>query len=285
MVVANWISTPGQAVVRRSAFEAVGGFSESVPRAVEDWDLWLRLAAIGPIGFVDEVLLDWRQHGGSLSNDGRIMADKEDAYRLELAESPKLDAQQRTTVSTGRRAELRRRRDDKVVYARAALRSGGVIEAVRQAARAAKLTAEAQRRPSRSLHRPLGAVAVPDRLDVVIATRNRHDDLPRALRSLTEQSDAEIRVTIVDQSDDPSARRPRSWRSTTSASGIGRPRRGRSRAMNEAVTELVDADLITFTDDDCEFPPDWAASVVNAAAANPTRRSSRAAHPHTTRPR
>ena len=205
LVVANWISTPGQAVVRRSAFEAVGGFSESVPRAVEDWDLWLRLAAIGPIGFVDEVLLDWRQHGGSLSNDGRIMADKEDAYRLELAESPKLDAQQRTTVSTGRRAELRRRRDDKVVYARAALRSGGVIEAVRQAARAAKLTAEAQRRPSRSLHRPLGAVAVPDRLDVVIATRNRHDDLPRALRSLTEQSDAEIRVTIVDQSDDPSA--------------------------------------------------------------------------------
>jgi len=41
-LMGNRIATPGQTLVRRSAFEAVGGFDPGIWGA-DDWDLWLRL--------------------------------------------------------------------------------------------------------------------------------------------------------------------------------------------------------------------------------------------------
>jgi len=140
LVTTNWIATPGQALIRRSAFDAVNGFSETVPRAVEDWDLWLRLAVAAPLAFIDEVVLLWRQHGGSLSNDGSVMQEKEDAYRRSLAADPALDDEHRRLVTAGRTAELRRRRASKLRQARSALRERDVVEATREVLRAAKLT-------------------------------------------------------------------------------------------------------------------------------------------------
>jgi len=56
-------------VLRRSAVEAVGGFTSPV-RVAEDWDLWLRLAAGGG-SFVclDETLVRYRRHPGGLTAD------------------------------------------------------------------------------------------------------------------------------------------------------------------------------------------------------------------------
>jgi hypothetical protein len=51
-------------VVRRSAYERVGGFRADLPHAA-DWDMWTRLAAHGPIVFVDEVLARYRRHAAS----------------------------------------------------------------------------------------------------------------------------------------------------------------------------------------------------------------------------
>ena len=151
LVLSNWISTPGQALVRRSAYDAVGGFSETVPRAIEDWDLWLRLAARGPIAHVDEVVLDWRQHEGSLSDDGKVMASKEDDYRLSLALDPSLTPDQATLVDRGRTAELRRRRNDKARYGALALRKGNPVLGTRNFLRAARVEWTLHGR--RALHR------------------------------------------------------------------------------------------------------------------------------------
>lgn len=56
---------------RRTAIEAVGGFDDSLS-VLGDWDLVLRLACAGPIGYLDdETLAYWRQRPlseGSLSN-------------------------------------------------------------------------------------------------------------------------------------------------------------------------------------------------------------------------
>lgn len=65
-VVSNRVRTPG-IVVRRAAYEQVGSFREDLPHAA-DWEMWTRLAAAGPVVFVDEVLAGYRKHGESDSS-------------------------------------------------------------------------------------------------------------------------------------------------------------------------------------------------------------------------
>jgi glycosyltransferase involved in cell wall biosynthesis len=48
------------AAIRRSALEKVGGFNEQI-RFLEDYDLPLRLALLGPFGFIREPLVTWNQ--------------------------------------------------------------------------------------------------------------------------------------------------------------------------------------------------------------------------------
>jgi len=57
-------------LVRRSAFEAVGGFDERF-RGPEDYDLWIRLAGQGRILELSEPLACYRHRPGSLSLDER----------------------------------------------------------------------------------------------------------------------------------------------------------------------------------------------------------------------
>ncbi len=62
----NFIAS-GTPVIARRVFDAVGTFDESPgTRAVEDWDLWLRVAAQFPVGCVREKLATLRLHEGSL---------------------------------------------------------------------------------------------------------------------------------------------------------------------------------------------------------------------------
>jgi len=63
LALSNRVRAPG-IVVRRSAYEAVGGFDTALPHAA-DWEMWARLAAHGPVVFVDEVLARYRRHAAS----------------------------------------------------------------------------------------------------------------------------------------------------------------------------------------------------------------------------
>jgi glycosyltransferase involved in cell wall biosynthesis len=56
-------------MLRRQALEAVGGFDPRL-HAAQDWDVWLRVAALGPENLrVEQVLCQYRVHAGGLSND------------------------------------------------------------------------------------------------------------------------------------------------------------------------------------------------------------------------
>ncbi len=58
----------GAALVRRSAFDAVGGYDERMREGCEDWDFWLRLIERGFKGtIVPEVLFHYRRTAGSMS--------------------------------------------------------------------------------------------------------------------------------------------------------------------------------------------------------------------------
>lgn len=63
------------AVVRRDVFEASDGFSEDPRlRAVEDFDLWLRISQHYAIGFIPEVLGWYRLHQSATSKTGMLSA-------------------------------------------------------------------------------------------------------------------------------------------------------------------------------------------------------------------
>jgi glycosyltransferase involved in cell wall biosynthesis len=64
----NRILSASVSMVRRSAFDAVGGFDERLTHA-EDYDLWIRLAASFPIEYVARTLVTYRVHASNLSND------------------------------------------------------------------------------------------------------------------------------------------------------------------------------------------------------------------------
>ena len=71
----------GAALVRRTAFDAVNGYDESMREGCEDWDFWLRLVERGYQGaIITEVLFYYRRRSDSMS---RVMLD-EQAYRRPL---------------------------------------------------------------------------------------------------------------------------------------------------------------------------------------------------------
>jgi glycosyltransferase involved in cell wall biosynthesis len=53
------------AVIRRATFLEVGGFDEALSTSA-DWDLYYRVARRYPVGFVPEVLVRYRVHGGNM---------------------------------------------------------------------------------------------------------------------------------------------------------------------------------------------------------------------------
>lgn len=59
------IIIPSITLIRRSAFEAAGGWDEQFGHVFEDTDLFLRLALRGEARFVPEVLVDHRRHGAN----------------------------------------------------------------------------------------------------------------------------------------------------------------------------------------------------------------------------
>jgi glycosyltransferase involved in cell wall biosynthesis len=61
------VTTPS-VVVRRSAYEAIGGFDQSVSTGGEDWEMWVRIATRFPVWFEPEPLAVYRMNRtGSLT--------------------------------------------------------------------------------------------------------------------------------------------------------------------------------------------------------------------------
>jgi len=75
------IYSPSSVVVRRDALEAVGGFDPRLSTSA-DWDLWIRLAARGDFGYINEPLVRYRRHSQQMHRNIKVMA-RDCAYVLE----------------------------------------------------------------------------------------------------------------------------------------------------------------------------------------------------------
>ncbi len=65
----NTITTPGQVLARRTAFDAARLEPVLSSPGADDWLLWLALLAVGGDGvYIPEVLLDYREHEGGAHN-------------------------------------------------------------------------------------------------------------------------------------------------------------------------------------------------------------------------
>jgi glycosyltransferase involved in cell wall biosynthesis len=60
----------GSVLFRRSAYQAVGGYRPAF-RYAQDWDLWLRMVALGPIVYVPDYLYAYRFRESSISSRRR----------------------------------------------------------------------------------------------------------------------------------------------------------------------------------------------------------------------
>jgi GT2 family glycosyltransferase len=74
-VLENWMEKialgqrlqPPAMVVRREVYERLGGFDRRITAYGEDWEMWVRIAAHFPIGYLPEPLAAYRVGGSSLS--------------------------------------------------------------------------------------------------------------------------------------------------------------------------------------------------------------------------
>jgi glycosyltransferase involved in cell wall biosynthesis len=70
----NFIWTPGMVAFRRTVFDAVGGFDETVSPAA-DYDIYLRISRRFPVAPHRAVTVDYRQHSANMSADPVLMLD------------------------------------------------------------------------------------------------------------------------------------------------------------------------------------------------------------------
>ncbi len=64
---ANYISSTSVVMIRRATFLGVGGFDEKFRFIAEDYDLWIRVAAVAPIIGVPEYTVLYRRHENNLT--------------------------------------------------------------------------------------------------------------------------------------------------------------------------------------------------------------------------
>jgi glycosyltransferase involved in cell wall biosynthesis len=138
-VAAYWsyITTPGQALIRRAALPSAAPFDPTIAPA-DDWDLWLRLTLQGHITLINRVILDYRLHERNTSRNESLMQEALLKARQKFYRLPNLTPDQRRTVLLCYRDLERQRSESHLRTARQFLARRDVIGAakhLRQAVR------------------------------------------------------------------------------------------------------------------------------------------------------
>ena len=99
----NFLMSPAMLLIRRSCLDAVGLFDERTDFfAVEDYDLWLRIAARFPVAYVPGDVAAIRRHRQSISRDVASLRSRTLAVLAKLeANHPGLTSPQRAALDEG----------------------------------------------------------------------------------------------------------------------------------------------------------------------------------------
>src|SRR5579884_1697737 len=106
-------------------------------------------------------------------------------------------------------------------------------------------------------------------ITAVVCTRNRGALVRGAARSILANGHPAFRLVVIDQSaNDESAAALADLRSDPRLVYVRSNTVGLSRARNISL-RMVDTDVVAFTDDDCEVPGDWLASLQAVLSEHP----------------
>lgn len=137
-----FVYTVGQVLLRRERLAAIGEF-DPLLRVAQDYDLWLRISARGPIEFVPDVVLDYRQTARSLSSD-QATTRREDLYaRFKCITDRALPPATRALVRHLHRHHEWHRAAERLSYVGSAVRHGDLRDAGRELVRSGRSAGEA----------------------------------------------------------------------------------------------------------------------------------------------
>jgi len=136
------------ALIRRSALDRIGAFDWRAEPA-DDYDLWVRLSRLGPIPFIDTVVMDYREHGENRSLAPPPPRGRGSGYvRHKIITSPENTPEQRRIAIEGFRAHARTILANRWTNVRSAWRAREYRGALRQSAAALlRVAAYARGRP------------------------------------------------------------------------------------------------------------------------------------------
>ena len=127
----NCIQTAGCILIRRSIFERVGQFDQELS-GVADWDMWLKISAIGNISTFPSAILKYRMHPNSMANQKAEMLQDEMRLRNKTLEwtlkSPELHGIVRTNLRF-RSLKIAR---DRIVWAKGSFKARSPFEGLNQ---------------------------------------------------------------------------------------------------------------------------------------------------------
>ena len=103
LLESNPIWSPGATMMRRDAFAGAGRFNDRLRAQVDDYDLYLRLARLGPFVQHNGRVLDYRLHDSNVSRDQEKMLHGTLSVLDQLAADPALTAADRRRLERGRR--------------------------------------------------------------------------------------------------------------------------------------------------------------------------------------
>lgn len=103
LAIWNCVTTPGMAVVRGDVLRRMDHFDRTCSPA-EDWDFWMRVCREGPLAFVDQTVLEYRQHGGTLSRNRKAMRTARASVVSKAIRDPRNSQAQRQYLEQGFRA-------------------------------------------------------------------------------------------------------------------------------------------------------------------------------------
>jgi GT2 family glycosyltransferase len=108
-----------------------------------------------------------------------------------------------------------------------------------------------------------------DVVSVVVCTCDRSISLLRTVHSLLSGTDAHFELIVIDQSEGRESERALAALSDPRLRYVRSRARGKGAALNEGL-RLARGEIVAFTDDDCEVPPEWPAGMARALDEQPT---------------
>ncbi|MEY2420238.1 MAG: hypothetical protein QOI95_305 [Acidimicrobiaceae bacterium] len=141
---------PGVVLLRRSVYDAIGGFDDE-SRLAEDWDVLIRAARLGELRFVDKVILGYRRHDANVGTYPGV-AEACHRVRVKAYYSPDNNAEQRRLVAECWRAIQRDQVVSRVTMSWRSLRSRQLGAFSRHAIRALVATVRLVLRAPRPRH-------------------------------------------------------------------------------------------------------------------------------------